>query len=450
MAEPPVELAGRTVVVCGARFAGQAAARALLDAGARVVLVDQQRPAGTDALVAAGARFAHELPDDAALVVTSPGWPPSHPLFADAAARGLEVIGELEFAWRLRREPAADWLVITGTNGKTTTVRMLESMLQAAGERALAVGNVGVSVIDAVRAEPPYDALAVEASSYQLHWSSTIRPAAGVLLNLAPDHLDWHGSMAAYEQAKAAVWNGAVAVGNADDPRVAALLPAGAVTFTLGAPSVGQLGVDEGRLVSRAFGDDRVVLLDAAEVRPAGAHNVANALAAAALARAHGAPPPAIADGLRRFVPDPHRNQLVHEAGGVAWVDDSKATNPHAARASLLAYPRIVWIAGGQLKGVDVGDLVAEVAGRLAGAVLLGEDRLQVAASLARHAPEVPVIVVDSTDDGAMTEVVRAAAGLARAGDTVLLAPAAASYDMCAGYAARGDAFAAAAREVGR
>jgi len=138
-------------------------------------------------------------------------------------------------------------------------------------------------------------------------------------------------------------------------------------------------------------------------------------------------------------------------AGGISWVDDSKATNPHAARASLLAYPRIVWVAGGQLKGVDVDELVAEIAGppgRLAGAVLLGEDRAQLATSLARHAPEVPVIVVDSTDDGAMTEVVRAAAGLARAGDTVLLAPAAASYDMFSGYAARGDAFARAAREV--
>jgi UDP-N-acetylmuramoylalanine--D-glutamate ligase len=184
------------------------------------------------------------------------------------------------------------------------------------------------------------------------------------------------------------------------------------------------------------------------EVRPVGAHNVANALAAAALARSAGIAPDAIAAGLRSFVPDPHRNQLVASAGGIDWVDDSKATNPHAARASLLSYSRVVWIAGGQLKGVDVSGLVAEVAGRLAGAVLLGEDRDAVAAALARHAPEVPVITVASTDHGAMTEVVHAAAGLARPGDTVLLAPAAASYDMFTGYAARGDAFAAAAREA--
>jgi UDP-N-acetylmuramoylalanine--D-glutamate ligase len=444
-------LRGSTVLVCGARFAGQAAARALLSRGARVLLTDRARPAGLDAIVTSGATFVGELetvPDGVQLVVTSPGWPPTHPLFADAARRGVEVIGELEFAWRLRGEDPADWLMVTGTNGKTTTVRMLESILNAAGLRARAVGNVGVSIIDAVLDAQPYDVLAVEASSYQLHWSSTIRAAAGALLNIAPDHLDWHGSMAAYEQAKTAVWAGALAIGNVDDARVAALLPDGGVGFTLAPPAEGQLGVVEGRLVSRAFGDADVALVEAAEVRPVGAHNVANALAAAALARAHGVGAAAIANGLRDFVPDPHRNQLVHTRAGVNWVDDSKATNPHAARASLTAYPRVVWIAGGQLKGVDVSGLVAEVADRLVGAVLLGADRHAVAAALARHAPEVPVIVVDSTDDGAMTEVVHAAAGLARAGDTVLLAPAAASYDMFSGYAARGDAFARAAREL--
>jgi UDP-N-acetylmuramoylalanine--D-glutamate ligase len=452
MADRLPELRGRTVLVCGARFAGQAAARALLARGARVVVTDRARPPGLAELIADGAEFAgalDTLPADVAFVVTSPGWPPSHALFADAAARGVEVIGELEFAWRLRGARPAAWLMITGTNGKTTTVRMLESMLQAAGLRALAVGNVGVSVIDAVLSAEPYDVLAVEASSYQLHWSSTIRPAAGALLNLAPDHLDWHGSMAAYERAKTAVWAGAVAIGNVDDPRVAALLPEAGVGFTLAEPGAGQLGVVADRLVSRAFADKKLVLADVADVRPPGRQNLANALAAAALARAHGVPAEAIADGLRSFVPDPHRNQLVVTRNGVAWVDDSKATNPHAARASLLGYPRVVWVAGGQLKGVDIAELVAEVGGRLAGAVLMGEDRGAVAAALARHAPEVPVIVVDSTDDGAMTEVVHAAAGLARPGDTVLLAPAAASYDMFSGYAARGDAFAAAARELG-
>jgi UDP-N-acetylmuramoylalanine--D-glutamate ligase len=451
MADPLPDLRGSAVLVCGARFAGQSAARALLARGARVLLTDRARPSGTDELAAAGASFAGELdavPSGTRLVVTSPGWPPTHPLFADAARRGVEVIGELEFAWRLRGRDAAPWLVVTGTNGKTTTVRMLEAVLRAAGLRALAVGNVGVSVIDAVLESGRYEVLAVEASSYQLHWSSTVRPAAGALLNLAPDHLDWHGSMTEYEKAKTAVWAGDVAVGNADDPRVAALMPPGSVGFTLAPPLGGQLGVADGRLTSRAFGDEGLELFDAADVRPAGAHNVANALAAAALARAHGVAAEAIASGLRAFVPDSHRNQRVLSSAGIDWVDDSKATNPHAALASLIAYPRVVWVAGGQLKGVDVSDLVVAVAGRLRGAVLLGQDRAEIAAALARHAPDVHVITVDSVDDGAMTEVVRAAAGLARPGDTVLLAPAAASYDMFSGYAARGDAFAAAVREL--
>ena len=188
--------------------------------------------------------------------------------------------------------------------------------------------------------------------------------------------------------------------------------------------------------------------MPAADIHPAGAHNVANALAAAALARAHGVAPADVARGLRAFVPDPHRNQFLLERDGVAYVDDSKATNPHAALASLMAYERVVWIAGGQLKDAPVDELVAAVADRLAGVVLLGADRAVIAAALRRHAPDVPVIDVASTDDGAMTEVARTAAGLARPGDTVLLAPAAASYDMFTGYAARGAAFEAAVRAL--
>ena len=447
---------GRTVLVCGAGIAGRTAAEALLARGARVVLADRATSAAVSALVAAGVTYLgspQTVPDGVDLVVTSPGWRPDHPLLRDAAGRGLDVLGEVEFAWRLRGPDAAPWLAVTGTNGKTTTVRMLESILRAGGLRALAVGNVGVSVIDAVAAaDRDYEVLAVELSSFQLHWSSSLAPAASALLNLAPDHLDWHGSLSAYARAKALIWRGPIAVGNADDVAVAALLAASAaptrVSFTLGVPAARQLGVRDGMLVDRAFAAEAVALLPAADVRPAGAHNIANALAAAALARAHGVSAEAVADGLRAFVPDPHRNQVVRTADGLAWVDDSKATNPHAARASLLGYESVVWIAGGQLKDAPVDDLVAEIAPRLRGVVLLGVDRELIAAALRRHAPEIPVIEVSSTDDGAMTEVVRAAAGLARPGDVVLLAPAAASYDMFSGYAARGDAFASAAREL--
>ena len=277
-------------------------------------------------------------------------------------------------------------------------------------------------------------------------------PAAGALLNLAPDHLDWHGAMRSYALTKTRVWDGPIAVANVDDPYVAELsrVPprvrwgAGWVSRSV-LRDEGQLGVVDGVLVDRACSDD-TPLVAAGQVHPAGAHNVANALAAAALARAFGVPAGAVADGLRDFVPDPHRNQLIAHRAGVRYVDDSKATNPHAAAASLAAYAPVVWIAGGQLKGAPVDDLVRGYADRLLGVVLLGVDRGQIRAALARHAPEVPVIEVATDDDEAMTEVVQAAAGLARPGSTVLLAPAAASYDMFAGYAARGDAFAAAVR----
>lgn len=447
---------GATVLVCGARFAGQAAARALLARGAKVLICDRDEPAGIGELAAGGAVLTgpiEQVPRGVSLVVTSPGWAPTQPLLLDARRRGLEVLGEVEFAWRLRGPRPARWLMVTGTNGKTTTVRMLESILRADGRRALAVGNVGVSIIDAVTAEPGYDVLAVEASSFQLHWSSTLAPQAGAVLNLAPDHLDWHASMTAYAAVKTRVWNGDVAIGNADDPAVAGLLDAAAaplrVTFTLTVPRRGQLGLRDGVLVDAASGELEHELLAADEVTPRGAHNVANALAAAALARAHGVTTDAVRGGLRAFSPDPHRNQFLFTVDGVDYVDDSKATNPHAALASLSAYRRVVWIAGGQLKGAPVDELVAAVAPRLAGVVLLGADRDRLAAALRRHAANVPVIDVSSTDDGAMTEVVRAAAGLARPGDTVLLAPAAASYDMFSGYAARGTAFAAAARRAG-
>ncbi len=448
------EFGGRTVLVLGVRFAGAAAARALLARRARVLLADRQRTAEVAALEAAGAVFLGDLdtlPAGVDLLWVTPGVPPAHPLPVAAQAAGIEVIGEVELAWRLRPPGAAPWLAVTGTNGKTTTVGMLASILTAAGLHTRAVGNVGVSIVDAVSATPPYDVLAVELSSFQLHWSSSVVPEAGALLNLAPDHLDWHGSMAAYAMTKTKVWDAPVAIGNLDDRAVAELLDGPAsraqgrrVGITLREPEPGQLGVADEMLVDHAFAEHPAPLAAAADVRPPGAHNLANALAAAALARAHGVPAGAVAAGLRAFVPDPHRNQLVATRAGVRYVDDSKATNPHAAAASLGAYGRVVWIAGGQLKGAPVDELVAAFAGKLAGVVLLGADRGQIGAALARHAPDVPVIDVARHDDEAMTEVVAAAAGLARPGDTVLLAPAAASYDMFSGYAARGAAFAAA------
>ncbi len=334
------------------------------------------------------------------------------------------------------------WLAVTGTNGKTTTVGMLESILRTAGIDAVACGNVGLPVVDALLAG--HRVLAVELSSFQLYWSPSVRPLAGVLLNLAEDHLDWHGGMTAYAEAKARVLSGDVAIGGVDDPVVAALLKAAPsvrhIGFTLHEPVANQLGVVDGVLVDRAFDTDEQ-LVEADLVRPAGPPGLADALAAAALARAYGVSADSVRQGLLNFRPGAHRAVRVAESEGVTYVNDSKATNPHAAIASLRSHPSVVWLAGGLLKGASVDELLAAEAHRLRGVVLFGEDREVIAAALARHAPTVPCAVVDATDRDAMTSVVHAARELAKPGDTVLLAPAAASMDMFTDYAHRGHAF---------
>jgi len=443
------------VVVAGAGVAGVAAAEALLRLGAEVTVIDRAESARTAALAAAGAKIVvADVPPAGLLdgiehVVVSPGFAPHHPLAAAAVAAGLDVYSEPELAWRLRGPEAPAWLAVTGTNGKTTTVTMLAAILRAAGLRADALGNIGEPLIEAATGDR-YDVLAVELSSFQLHWSATLAPQAGALLNLADDHLEWHGDFTAYSIAKTAIWRAATperggsAIGNADDPLVVAALarvPGRKVTFSTNGPA--EFRELDGWLVRAGEGGvEPIVAVD--RIRPPGRHNVANALAACALAASHGVPTEAMAAGLTGYQPEPHRNALVATVDGVGYVDDSKATNPHAALASLTAYPRIVWVAGGQLKGVRVDDLVRTVAGRLVGAVLLGVDRAEIADALARHAPGLPVVEVASVDDGAMGEVVRAAAALAHPGDTVLLAPAAASKDMFTSYAQRGEAFAAA------
>ncbi len=440
--------AGLPVVVTGAGVSGSAAARVLRERGARVVVVDD---AATEL---DGHPVVRALPDDLALVVTSPGFRPTSPVLVEAAARGVEVIGEVELAWRLRGPDAAPWLALTGTNGKTTTVKMLESMLAAAGHRTVAAGNVGLPLVDAVTAATPYDVLAVELSSFQLYWSTTVRPLAGALLNLADDHTDWHGSFEDYALAKERVFEADTCIGNADDDRVRARLGRARghqVGFTLQSPRVGQLGIVEDLLVDRAFPDvpgEATALAALTDLGVPGDHNVANALAAAALARSFGAPASAVAEGLRRFSPEPHRNALVRVLDGVTWVDDSKATNPHAAAASLAAYGSVVWVAGGLLKGADVDDLVRTAAPRLRAVVLLGTDRAALVDALSRHAPDIPVVEVVRLDTEAMLEVVDAARSLARPGDTVLLAPAAASMDCFANYGQRGDLFAAAVGDL--
>ncbi|MCZ4121580.1 UDP-N-acetylmuramoyl-L-alanine--D-glutamate ligase [Streptomyces sp. H39-S7] len=469
---PATELAGVRVTVAGLGVSGVPAARALHALGAVVTVVNsgdgeraQAEAAGLRELgVTVRLGDGDTLPEGTALVVTAPGWKPTSPLFAAAEAAGVEVWGDVELAWRLRgaanRTPAP-WLAVTGTNGKTTTVQMLASILKAAGLRTAAVGNIGVSVLDAVLGEEQYDVLAVELSSYQLHWAPSVRPHSAVVLNLAPDHLDWHGSMAAYSADKGRIYEGnqVACVYNTADPATEALVReadveegARAIGFTLGSPGPSQFGVVDGILLDRAFVEGRQKnaqeLAEVSDVHPPAPHNIANALAAAALARAFGVEPAAVRDGLRAFRPDAHRIALVETVDEVAYVDDSKATNTHAAEASLAAYESIVWIAGGLAKGATFDELVLKSAPRLRGVVLIGADRALIREALARHAPEVPVTDLERTDTGAMSAAVGAARKLSRPGDTVLLAPACASMDMYTDYGKRGEAFAEAVRAL--
>jgi UDP-N-acetylmuramoylalanine--D-glutamate ligase len=462
---------GRNITVAGLGVSGISAARALAGLGAVVTVVDggdseahRARAAELQAQakgVSVRLGDAETLPEGTDLVVTSPGWKPDSPLFEAAAKAGVEVVGDVEIAWLLRGENAAPWLAITGTNGKTTTTQMLASILRAAGLKTAAVGNIGTPIIDVVTGEETYDVLAVELSSYQLHWAPSVRAHSAAVLNLAPDHLDWHGSMDAYAADKGRIYEGntVACVYNVADPATEALVVEAdveegcrAIGFTLGAPGPSMLGVVDGILVDRAFVENRQKnaqeLAEVKDVNPPAPHNIANALAAAALARAFGVPPRAVRDGLRDFRPDAHRVAYVDEVGGVTYIDDSKATNTHAAEASLAAFEPVVWIAGGLAKGATFDELVRKSADRLRAVVLIGADRALIAEALARHAPEVPVVDLERTDTGAMLAAVREAARLAEPGDTVLLAPACASMDMFANYNKRGDAFADAVREL--
>jgi UDP-N-acetylmuramoylalanine--D-glutamate ligase len=458
--------AGVRAVVAGFGVSGFAAADNLTHLGAHVIALDESAEGdraekaellnilGADVRLGAGTTAA--LPEDVDLVVTSPGWKPSSPLLAQARERGVPIWGEVELAWRLR-DPAnaAPWLAVTGTNGKTTTVQMLDYILRAHGLRSVAAGNVGLPIVEAVMDPTPYDVIAVELSSFQLHYTYSMAAESAAVLNVAEDHLDWYDSMDDYAADKGRIYERVqrACVYNVADPVTEQLVReadvqegARAIGFTLGTPDVGMVGMVDDILADRAFVDERrtsaAELCTVSDLASEAPHFVANALAAAALARAHGVPPSAVRNGLRAFEPDGHRIAEVAVVDEVRYVDDSKATNPHAAQSSLAAYDPVVWVAGGLAKGARFDDLVQAVRGRLRGVVLLGQDRDVIAAALSRHAPDVPVIVVEGGDTSVMDRVVGAAAELAEPGDTVLLAPGCASMDMFANYGARGDAFA--------
>lgn len=477
---------GLRVAVLGLSVTGFSVADTLAELGADVLVVTETADEEYARLLPViGARLwtgaldavPSELVDFSPnVVIASPGFAPRHPVVRWTLEHDIALWGDVELAWRVRDKVVradgtpADWLLITGTNGKTTTTRLAATMLVAGGLRAAPVGNIGTPVLDAVRDPGGFDALVVELSSHQLWYlglqtgTDPVSPHAAVCLNLADDHLEWHGSFEAYRDAKAHVYDNTrvACVYNKADAATRAMVEdadvvegARAIGFDLGVPGPSDLGVVDGILVDRAFLDDRrtsalelTTVAELADLGLAAPHIAANILAAAALARSLDVAPAEIRDALRSFRLDPHRIEVVARHLGVTWVDDSKATNPHAAASSLAAYPGAVWVVGGLLKGVDISDLVADRGSRAKAAIVIGLDRADVVAAFSRHAPGVPVFEVDDVQtEDVMARVVELAAGIARDGDVVLLAPAAASFDQFASYADRGRRFAAAVRE---
>jgi UDP-N-acetylmuramoylalanine--D-glutamate ligase len=465
------------VAVLGLGVTGFSVADTLAELGSRVMVVaagaDELRIRMVEVIGASyvqereGEAVPHELTEfEPELIVVSPGYHPDHAILLWAAERGIEIWGDIELAWRVRDkvgEPA-QWLLVTGTNGKTTTVQLAAAMLATAGYRVAPCGNIGVPVLDAVRDPAGFDVFVVELSSYQLHWMQGIHPHSAVVLNVADDHLDWHGSFQAYQDAKAKIYeNVAVAcVYNKADKLTESMVEnadvrdgARAIGFGLGVPGMSDFGLVEGILVDRAFLDDRhATALEITTLEELGTHGlavphiVANILAASALVRAFGVSIEAIAETLQHFRLDAHRIEVVATANGVTWIDDSKATNPHAAGASLAANQSVVWIVGGLLKGVDIDALVQAHAARLRGAVIIGAERSALRSAFARHAPDVRAVEVSSDDTSdVMVHAVNLAAEMALSGDVVLLAPAAASMDQFTDYAERGRLFAQAVKE---
>lgn len=472
---------GLRVAVLGLGVTGFSVADTLCELGAQVRVIyaheDPDRERLLDVIGAERTQHADDAAQLAALqefapelVVVSPGHRPDHPLTEWALHSGAVVWGDIELGWRLRDKTPriADWICITGTNGKTTTTQLTAHMLVAGGLRAVPVGNIGVPILDALRDPQGYDVLVVELSSFQLHRLGEISPYASAVLNIADDHLDWHGSVAAYTAAKARVYERTqiACIYNRADARTEQLLEAAdvvegarAISFGLDTPPPSGFGVVEGILVDRGYHADRrneayeLVTLDELYDRGLDApHMVQNILAASALARSRGVEPTEVAHAILSFCPDAHRAERLGESPalpGVQWIDDSKATNAHAADASLRAHSQVVWIVGGLLKGVDIAALVTAHAHRLRGAVVIGVDRAPVLHALRQHAPNVPVIeVAPRHTDETMTDAVAAAVTLAQAGDTVVLSPAAASMDQFQDYADRGRRFQAAVRAL--
>lgn len=473
--------AGRRVAVLGMSVTGFSVADTLVELGANVLAMGRSASAEhIDLLGVLGAQWrpiAHDGDEVAVLqefapeaIVVSPGFSPHHPAVRWACEQQIPLLTDIDLAWHLQRQRGHDtkWLCVTGTNGKTTTVEMATDMLVAGGLRAAACGNIGVPILDLVREPVAYDAIVVELSSFQLHYINHISPWASVCLNIDSDHIDWHGSVEAYAAAKARIYENVqtACVYPIGDEQVTDIVEqadvvAGARAIGVGpvAPSIGQIGIVDDVIADRAFIANRethaqeITTVSRLQAHGLGLrHLVLDALAAIALVRSVGVDAAAIGRALDEFHTDGHRITPVAEIDGVVWIDDSKATNPHAARVAIESFDSVVWIVGGMLKGIDLAPLIEREHGRLRGAVIVGADRSTVRDLFARLAPDVETHEIDvvaqpgDVEAGAelMRQTVAAAAQMAHPDDVVLLAPASASWDQFVSYAQRGDLFAAA------
>jgi len=458
----PLNFSKSRILILGAGVTGSALAQSLTRRGAIVAVADDKQIKDSP--------FDTFLSDDIDVhewesVVVSPGWKPSHPLIQKFVAAGTPLTNEIDLAWQIKQEevPHQRWFAITGTNGKTTTVEMTAAAMRAGGLHAIACGNVGDTVISAVESKDKFDVLVLELSSFQIHWMQSAQFTASAILNIADDHTDWHGTFEEYSRTKISLLDSSsTGILNADDGEVVKRCSAWKgrkVFFSLDTPGPGEIGVVEELLIDRAFVADpqeAAMICELTEIKPTVPHNVSNALAAAGLARAAGVDHEHIRSALASFTPGRHRIEEVLTHSGVTWIDDSKATNPHAAAASIMSALSVVWIAGGLAKGARMDELIQRCSKRIKAAILIGEDRELIAQAIREKAPHIAVVQIDtpssyhigSADNSLMEDVIEAARGFAVEGDTVLLAPACASMDQFTNYADRGDRFAQAVKKV--
>lgn len=451
IADMTARIPGRRILILGLGRTGLSCARFLARLDLEVAVTDSRevppglaelREALPDVAVWVGA-FNTEAFARADCLVVSPGVAIDDPLIAGAQARGVPVIGDIEIFARFADAPI---IAITGSNGKSTVTTLLGEMARCAGRVAQVGGNIGTPALDLLQAEAP-DLYILELSSFQLETTHSLRTQASALLNISEDHMDRYTGLDAYSAAKTRIFQGdGVMVLNADDQQVMQVTTAlredrQVVSFTLGAPvqhGYGLCAGADGPWLCHA-GE---MLLPVKSLRLQGRHNIANVLAALALGDVVGLEMPAMLEAARQFTGLPHRTQWVAEHAGVTWINDSKATNVGAAIAAIRGIPatRLILIAGGQGKGQDFTPLREALRERVVSVILLGEDAQQIAAVIKGI---VPLRLVDT-----MEEAVSAAAAVAQPGDTVLLSPACASFDMFDGFAQRGIAFSDALRSL--